>query len=135
VLLPEVITHLTPAVLLYAVLSLTVIRMVPISISLIGAGVQRSTHLFLGWFGPRGLASILFVLLILEESEVPHRDELLSITVVTVALSALLHGVTAAPLARLYGRLATGMGECEENQAVREMPLRAGPVNIKNDSD
>jgi NhaP-type Na+/H+ or K+/H+ antiporter len=125
----------TPTVLLYAVLSLTVIRMVPIAIALVGAGVGLPTHLFLGWFGPRGLASILFVLLILEESEVPHRDELLSITVVTVALSALLHGVTAAPLARLYGRLSTGMGECEENQAVPEMPLRAGPINIKNDSD
>jgi NhaP-type Na+/H+ or K+/H+ antiporter len=84
------------------------------------------TTLFLGWFGPRGLASILFALLILEESEIPHRDELLSVTVVTVALSALLHGVSAAPLAKLYGRLSRRMGECAENEPTSEMPLRGG---------
>jgi NhaP-type Na+/H+ or K+/H+ antiporter len=67
------------------------------------------------------------VLLILEESEVVHRDELLAVTVVTVALSALLHGLTAAPLARLYARRVARMGECEEIQAVPEMPLREGP--------
>lgn len=64
-------------------------------------------------FGPRSLASILSVLLILEESDVPHREELLSITVITVALSALLHGISAAPLASLYGRFANRMGECQ----------------------
>ena len=57
-------------------MSLTVIRMIPIAISLIGAGVRLPTQLFLGWFGPRGLASILFVLLILEEAEVAHRIRL-----------------------------------------------------------
>jgi len=134
-LLPEGLAHMNSTVLLYAVLSLTVIRMVPIAISLVGAGARLPTDLFLGWFGPRGLASILFVLLILEESEVPHRDELLSITVVTVALSALLHGVTAAPLARLYGRVAERMGECEENQPVPELPLRTGHASINYDSD
>ena len=90
--------------------------------------MRASTWLFLGWFGPRGLASILFVLLILEESEVPHRDELLAITVVTVALSALLHGVTAAPLARRYARGVARMGECEEIRPVSEIPLREGPA-------
>jgi NhaP-type Na+/H+ or K+/H+ antiporter len=93
------------------------------------------TQLFLGWFGPRGLASILFVLLIVEDSDVPHRDELLSITVVTVVLSALLHGISAAPLARLYGRLSTGMGECEENQPVTELPLREGQMPMNNNTE
>lgn len=125
-LLPEGIQHLNPTIFLYAVLSLTVIRMVPIGLSLVGAGLRLPTQFFLGWFGPRGLASILFVLLILEESAVLHHDELLSVTVVTVALSALLHGVTAAPLANLYGRLAARMGECEENQPVTELPMREG---------
>ena len=82
--------------------------------------------MFLGWFGPRGLASILFVLLILERTELTHRTELLSITVVTVGLSTLLHGLSAAPLAGLYGRHAARMGECEENMPVSEMPLRVG---------
>ena len=126
-LLPEGLAHLTPATLLYAVLSLTVIRMLPVAISLVGAGLRPPTYLFLGWFGPRGLASILFVLLILEEAEVVHRDELLAITVVTVALSALLHGLTAAPLASRYAKLVARMGECEEIQPVPEMPLREGP--------
>lgn len=64
------------------------------------------------------------MLLILEESEVPHRNEIFSITIVTVALSVLLHGVSATPLAKLYGQLAARMGECEENQDVAELPLR-----------
>ncbi len=135
VLLPNGIAHITPAIFLYAVLSLTVIRIIPIAISLLGAGLRLPTKLFLGWFGPRGLASILFVLLILEESEMLHREELLSITVITVALSALLHGLSAAPLANLYGRMTAAMGECEENQPVAELPLREGLVSTENDSD
>ncbi len=129
-LLPEAIASLNPTLFLYSVLSLTVVRMVPIAISLLGTGLRLPTQLFLGWFGPRGLASILFVLLILEESEVPHRDEIFAITIVTVALSVLLHGVSAAPLAKLYGRLASRMGECEESQLVAEMPLREGHAGV-----
>jgi NhaP-type Na+/H+ or K+/H+ antiporter len=131
-LLPEGIAHLNAAILFYAVLSLTVIRILPIAISLFGSGLGLLSHLFLGWFGPRGLASILFVLLILEESAVPHRDELLAVTVVTVALSALLHGVSAAPLARAYGRLVDRMGECEESRAATELPLREGHIPIES---
>jgi len=132
-LLPEAVAHLSPRIFLYAILSLTVIRMLPIAISLLGTGLRMPSYLFLGWFGPRGLASILFVLLILEESDVPHRDELLSVTVVTVALSALLHGLSAAPFARIYGRLAGRMGECEESRPVKEMPLREGLLPNNND--
>jgi NhaP-type Na+/H+ or K+/H+ antiporter len=130
-LLPEGLAHANLSVVLYSGLSLTVIRMIPIAISLLGSGVRLPTIFFLGWFGPRGLASILFVLLILEESSVPHRDELLVITVITVALSALLHGITAAPLANAYGRLTASMGECEETQPAAELPLREGHTNIK----
>ena len=132
-LLPEAVDHLSPAVFLYAILSLTVIRMVPIGLSLLGTSLRPPSYLFLGWFGPRGLASILFVLLILEESDVPHRDALLSVTVVTVALSALLHGISAAPFARIYGQLASRMGECEEIKPVKEMPLREGLLPNNND--
>ena len=102
------------------------VAMVPIALSLIGTGIRLPTSLFLGWFGSRGLASILFALLILEEGNVVRDSELLSITVVTVALSVLLHGVTAAPFAKIYGRLAARMGECEEGRTVQEMPLRKG---------
>ena len=130
VLLPEGLQHMDITIFLYAILSLTVIRMLPIALSLLGTGIKLPTTLFLGWFGPRELASILFVLLILEQSDIAHKEELLSITIVTVGLSALLHGVTAAPLSNLYGRLAASMGECEENQQVEELPLREGlPVS------
>ncbi len=122
--------------LFYAVLSLTVIRMIPIALSLFGTGLSAPSYLFLGWFGPRGLASILFVLLILEDSDVPHVDELLSVTVITVALSALLHGISAAPLAQHYGRMTSRMGECEESRPVKEMPLREGLLlNSNNNND
>ena len=60
-----------------------------------------------------------------------HRNELLSITVVTLGLSAFLHGLSAAPLAGLYGRHAENLGECEENMPVSEMPLREG-LRIKH---
>lgn len=133
-LLPEGFEHANWTIILYSALGLTVIRMIPVAFSLAGAGLGFSTKLFLGWFGPRGLASILFVLLILEESAVPHRNEILSITVITVALSALLHGVTAAPLAKRYGALAAGMGECEENQPISELPLREGHIHNKTDT-
>jgi len=127
-LLPEGVAHLDVTFVVYAVLSLTVIRMIPIALSLLGSGIRLPTYLFLGWFGPRGLASILFVLLILEDAEIPHRAELLSITVITVALSVILHGITAAPLAAVYGRLAQRLGECEESRPVSDMPLREGPM-------
>lgn len=133
-LLPEGIEHLTPMTVVYALLSLTVIRMLPIALSLLGAGLRPSTWMFLGWFGPRGLASILFVLLILEETQLMHSSELLSITVLTVALSVILHGVTAAPLANAYGRFAARMGECKEMQSVSDVPLREGPMPGSSES-
>jgi NhaP-type Na+/H+ or K+/H+ antiporter len=132
VLLPEGLEHISPMVFLYAMLSLTVIRMVPIVLSLLGTRLSVPSQLFLSWFGPRGLASILFVLLILEEAEVPHYLEILTITVITVAMSILLHGVTAAPFAGLYGRFTSRMGECEENRPAVELPLREGQPTHEN---
>ena len=132
-LLPDGFAHLKPEYLLYAVLSLTLIRLVPIAISLVGSGLRLPTVLFLGWFGPRGLASILFVLLILEDSGIAHREQLLTVTVLTVALSIVLHGVTAAPFARLFGKRAGEMGECAENEPVAELPLREGPPSNTNE--
>ena len=123
-LLPEGLAQVDSTVIVYALLSLTVIRMLPVALSLVGSGVRLSTVLFLGWFGPRGLASILFVLLILEEMAIPHSDEIFTITIVTVGLSVLLHGLTAAPFASLFGQMAQDMGDCEEKKAVSEIPLR-----------
>jgi NhaP-type Na+/H+ or K+/H+ antiporter len=128
-LLPEAAHHLTGAVVLYAVLSLTAIRMIPIALSLLGTGLAPWSYLFIGWFGPRGLASILFALLILEREEVIHGSEILTITTVTVALSVLLHAITAAPFARLYGAYVSRLGECEEAKSVSEMPTRSGTAD------
>jgi len=125
-ILPTAFGAIDWAVLVYAVLSLTAIRMIPIAISLIGSGVQNSTVAFLGWFGPRGLASILFALFVLEEVPIPAGTDIAVITVTTVALSIVLHGLTAAPLSRLYGNSVSRMGAAEEMKAVEEMPMRGG---------
>jgi sodium/hydrogen antiporter len=102
VLLAPALLDLTWEIALYAVLSLTVVRMLPVAVSLAGTGSRRPTVGFIGWFGPRGLASIVFALLLLEEGGLPHDDVIVTAAFVTVGLSVLAHGVTAAPLARRY---------------------------------
>jgi NhaP-type Na+/H+ or K+/H+ antiporter len=91
------------SIVLYAVLSLTLIRMVPVFVSLAGLGVSMEGKLFVGWFGPRGLASIVFGIIVLE-ANLPNSFALAQVVVWTVILSILLHGVTANPWARGYGR-------------------------------
>jgi NhaP-type Na+/H+ or K+/H+ antiporter len=95
------IPHVTWQVVLYAALSLTLVRMIPVAIAMAGMGVRRPTVAFIGWFGPRGLASVVFALLVLERG-VPEEQTLLTTVVVTVALSVVLHGLTSAPLVRAY---------------------------------
>jgi NhaP-type Na+/H+ or K+/H+ antiporter len=103
VLLGPALGNLSWAVLGYAVVSLTVVRMVPVALSLVGTHPRAPTVAFLGWFGPRGLATIVFVILIFEESgELPHEELLLTTAVITIGLSVLAHGLTAAPLADRY---------------------------------
>ncbi len=102
ILLPDIAEALDWRHVLYAVLSLTVLRMVPVALSLIGAQVRPVTVLFIGWFGPRGLASIIYLLLVLEEYEVGDMTDVKATVILTVGLSILLHGVTASPLARAY---------------------------------
>ena len=103
ILLGPAIGDLTWEIGLYAVLSLTVLRMLPVAVSMLGTGARAPTVAFLGWFGPRGAASIVFALLVLEEdSGLPGEDVLLTTAFVTVGLSVLAHGLTAAPLATRY---------------------------------
>jgi sodium/hydrogen antiporter len=95
--------QITWAIAGYAVVSLTVVRMLPVAIAMLGTGARPQTVAFLGWFGPRGLASIVFAVLIVEEKGVlPHESLLLTTIYATIGLSVLLHGVSAAPLARRY---------------------------------
>jgi len=102
VLLVPAVESATWQAVLYAVLSLTLIRMVPVGIAMIGTGALRPTVSFLGWFGPRGLASIVFALLLVEEGGLPNDEVILVVTFVTVGLSVFAHGVSAAPLTRRY---------------------------------
>jgi len=125
-LLPEGLALFKPEYLVFALLSLTVIRMLPIAISLLGSGIRAPTYLFLGWFGPRGLASILFLLLIIEEENIAHREELFAITILTVGLSIILHGVSAAPLSERYGGYLARRPKSIEYNVVSDIPLRQG---------
>jgi NhaP-type Na+/H+ or K+/H+ antiporter len=87
---------------LYAVLSLTIVRMIPVAIAMLGTRARPPTVLFLGWFGPRGLASIVFGVVVVEAAGLPHTSELVVALTVTVALSVVAHGLSAAPLTRRY---------------------------------
>ena len=93
--------HLSWHIVLYAVLSLTVVRMVPVAIALYGTHARLPTVAFMGWFGPRGLASIVFAVIV-EDAHLPHSVEIATVTYLTVGLSVLVHGVSASPLVNRY---------------------------------
>jgi NhaP-type Na+/H+ or K+/H+ antiporter len=130
VMLPAAIAHVSWTVVLYALLSLTLIRLVPVAIALTGTRLSALTVSFLGWFGPRGLASILFALLIVEKMDTPATTTILTITVTTVAFSIVLHGLTAAPMARRYGKSHSATEAHAENMPVPEIPSRTGMVRF-----
>ena len=95
----------TPAILLYAVLSLTVVRMVPVAIALMGTRLSPASVVFMGWFGPRGLASIVLGLVYLEEGlYLPGESTTRLAVIATVGLSIFAHGLSAMPGIRLYAR-------------------------------
>jgi NhaP-type Na+/H+ or K+/H+ antiporter len=97
------IEYFTWEMLVYALLSLTVIRILPIFLSLSGTGESTASKLFLGWFGPRGLASIVFAIIVINKG-VPGGNIIAMVVVLTVFLSLVAHGVSANPLAKLLGR-------------------------------
>jgi NhaP-type Na+/H+ or K+/H+ antiporter len=105
--IPIMIERVDVRIVLYAILSLTLVRMLPVAIACAGAGLDRKTVLFIGWFGPRGLASLVFALLALEELGTASEGAL-SIIGLTVLMSVVAHGLTARPLASRYGRAVTG---------------------------
>ena len=97
-------------IILYALLSLTVIRMLPVALSLLGTRLRAVSVLFAGWFGPRGLASVVLGLVVIEEAPLlAGRDEVEMVVTTTVLLSVLLHGITAAPLSAAYARRVESM--------------------------
>lgn len=101
--IPPTIDYWDLNVFVYSLLSLTVLRMVPTAISLIGTKSDLSTMLFIGWFGPRGIASILYVLIVINQlGSIKGHETIYSVISLTILLSVILHGLSAQPFAKLY---------------------------------
>jgi NhaP-type Na+/H+ or K+/H+ antiporter len=106
----------------FAVLALTVARMVPVALALVGSGLDRFTVGFVGWFGPRGLASVVFGLIAYDSLDPTNAGRVLSVVTVTIALSVLAHGLSASPLAARYGAFsATLAGHLAEHRTTPSM--------------
>ena len=135
VLVVGLLESLSWQVALYALLSLTVIRMLPVALSLMGTHLRGISVLFASWFGPRGLASIVLGLIVVEEAPLlPGRDEIKLVVASTVLLSVLLHGVTAAPFSAVYARRVEGMAaDAPEKQGTVELTTRVGAAKLANE--
>ncbi|MEQ6903145.1 cation:proton antiporter [Nocardioides sp. YIM 152588] len=122
-LVPIIAANIDAAAVLFAVLALTLLRMAPVAIALVGAGLPRRDVLFLGWFGPRGLASVVFALLAVEtlaESAHPMAGWALAAIALTVLLSVVLHGLSAGPVARRFAPPAAEAAEAAGAAEVAE---------------
>ncbi|HEX5193844.1 MAG TPA: cation:proton antiporter [Solirubrobacteraceae bacterium] len=104
ILLGPALMHLSVAAAVYGMLSLTLVRMLPVAIAMAGSGASWQTVGFLGWFGPRGLASIVFAVIVVEDANLPATNTILVATYATIGLSVFAHGITAAPLAQRYAQ-------------------------------
>ena len=126
VMLPLALDHFTGAMLLYAVLSLAMIRFLSVLVSMIGIRVRLITTAFLGWFGPRGVASILYIFTILEE-DLADEALLFNVVMLTVLISIFAHGITSAPGANWYAKIVEAVvtSDGTEMKEVPEMPVRA----------
>ena len=112
VLVPVAVHNFDVPILVYALLSLTVVRIVPVALSLMGTGLDRRTVFFVGWFGPRGLASVVFALVAVEElGQTQLVGQAVATVTLTVLLSVALHGISAGPLGSRYVRLEQSQDE------------------------
>jgi NhaP-type Na+/H+ or K+/H+ antiporter len=123
---PVLAGSVDPVAIAYALCSLTVVRMIPVAIALAGKGFAARTIAFMGWFGPRGLASVVFTLLAVEELRSTAVDlPLFEIATWTILLSVILHGATARPFAAAYGRrIRTGDPAAPELAELAEPHVR-----------
>ncbi len=124
ILLGPALGELSWQLALYAVLSLTVVRIVPVVLAMLGSHAQVPTLGFLGWFGPRGLASIVFAVIVIEESQLPHEHPIVLAIYLTVGLSVFAHGFTAAPLANRYA------GWFERHPRDKAPPMESAPTEV-----
>ena len=114
-ILEPALEHVTWPVVLMAILSLTIVRMAPVALSLVGSGSRWPTVLYIGWFGPRGLATIVFTALVVVESDLPGEGTITLVASTTVLLSVVLHGATAYAGSERYATWA------EERRTVAEL--------------
>ena len=130
VLVIGLIGPLSWEVALYALLSLTLIRMLPVALSLFGTHLRSISVLFMGWFGPRGLASIVLGLIVVAEAPLlTGREKIEQVVALTVLFSVLLHGLTAAPLSAAYARRVDGMSaDVPEKRGTVDETTRMGSV-------
>ncbi len=126
-LVPEALGHLSMPMLALILISLFVVRPIAIWVSLIGTDASPTTRLFFGWFGPRGLATALFALLIVAKVGPKFAEPILNLAVNAVWISALLHGISAAPAAKWYGAKIAAMGDCAETKHI-ERPAKPLPA-------
>ena len=119
--------ELTPAIAAYVVLSLTVIRLVPVALALVGSRLEWPSLAYLGWFGPRGLASILFAQFVVEELESATAERIVTIVTWTVLASIIAHGLSAVPLAGRYG---TWYGSMTDEQLI-DMPEAVDVADLR----
>jgi NhaP-type Na+/H+ or K+/H+ antiporter len=124
ILLGPALGELSWKLALYAVLSLTVVRMLPVAIAMLGTRARPPTLGFLGWFGPRGLASIVFAVIVVEESNLPHEHLIVLAIYLTVGLSVFAHGLTASPFAGRYA------GWYERHPRDKGPPMESAPTNV-----
>jgi len=122
ILLGPALEHLQWQELVYALLSLTVVRMLPVAVAMIGSGARPPTLGFLGWFGPRGLASIVFAVIAVDQARLPGVDTVLVTTYLTIGISVMAHGASAAPLATRYARWS------ERHPPPRQPPAQSEPA-------
>jgi NhaP-type Na+/H+ or K+/H+ antiporter len=112
------------SLLVYAILSLTIVRMAPVALALRGAGLSRASVLFMGWFGPRGLASIVLGLVYLEEADTHAEPIVTGAVIVTVLISIFAHGLSAMPGMNLYAKRVAALGP-----RAPELDLAAGAAS------
>jgi NhaP-type Na+/H+ or K+/H+ antiporter len=122
----DVLADATWEMVAYSVLSITIIRMLPVAVAVIGLGLKPATIAFLGWFGPRGLASIILALVVIdEEPGLTGIEEIFVVMTLTVLMSVFAHGITAAPLTRRYASVTDAVAsDGPEHEPVPEVPLR-----------
>ena len=129
VLLPEFLHRIDGRHVAFAALALTVLRMAPVGLALLSTRLHAGSVLFMGWFGPRGMASVIYLLIVIEGYDLPAIDDIAATTALTVLASIFLHGMTAAPGARRYGRYVRSLSadSAEDQPLPGEAPRGAEP--------